>query len=290
MVDLKSYIPMIDAILSAANPDQATPKRIRKALQELFGVDLDSRRKEANKIIVERFQESQDRPKKLVSIEELIKQDESTAKRLVRGSDTKKRTRSGNNNNGSVTKKKRTGESTGGFNKTKVLLAEPLSEFLGETESTRTQVVKSVWDYIKRNNLQNPNDKREILCDDKMKPIFGEKVTMFSMNKALAKYIHNASDTTSTTTPATPVATNSSSPTVAKDDTKDGIQDSVSDQNSDETNEKGDEEHHEEDNAHANEGHATSDDEQEEQEQSSQDSRVNQDSEEDVDVQKNQRA
>ncbi|GAV51225.1 hypothetical protein ZYGR_0AD04080 [Zygosaccharomyces rouxii] len=218
MVDLKSYIPMIDAILSAANPDQATPKRIRKALQELFGVDLDSRRKEVNKIIVERFQDSQDRPKKLVSIDELVKQDESTASRLVKGSN-KKRSKSANKD--SSTKKKKSGESTGGFNKTRVLLAEPLSELLGETESTRTQVVKSVWDYIKRNNLQNPNDRREILCDDRMKPVFGEKVTMFSMNKELAKYIRNAPDTATA-----PTATNSSPPPVVKEESQDNKQES----------------------------------------------------------------
>lgn len=196
MADLESYIPMIDAILSAANPDQATPKRIRKALQELFGVDLDNHRKDVNKIIVERFQESQQRPKKLVSYEELRKQDESIARRLTNG--PKKRSKSS-----AVSKKRKKREgsgNSGGFNRTKVLLAEPLSEFLGETESTRTQVVKSVWDYIKRNNLQNPEDKREILCDDKMKPIFGDKVTMFSMNKAMSKFISNAPDVASSKT------------------------------------------------------------------------------------------
>lgn len=196
MADLESYIPMIDAILSAANPDQATPKRIRKALQELFSVDLDNHRKDVNKIIVERFQESQQRPKKLVSYEELRKQDESIARRLTNG--PKKRSKSS-----AVSKKRKKREgsgNSGGFNRTKVLLAEPLSEFLGETESTRTQVVKSVWDYIKRNNLQNPEDKREILCDDKMKPIFGDKVTMFSMNKAMSKFISNAPDVASSKT------------------------------------------------------------------------------------------
>ncbi|AQZ17952.1 TRI1 (YMR233W) and UAF30 (YOR295W) [Zygosaccharomyces parabailii] len=192
MVDLESYVPMIDAILSVANPDQATPKKIRKALQELFSVDLDNHRKDINKIIVDRFQESQKHPKRLVSYEELQKQDEATAKRLTNGS--KKRTKS---SAGSKKRKTREGSgNSGGFNRTKVMLAEPLSEFLGETESTRTQVVKSVWDYIKRNNLQNPEDKREILCDEKMKPIFGDKVTMFSMNKTLSKFIRNSSDVT----------------------------------------------------------------------------------------------
>ncbi|GAV56105.1 hypothetical protein ZYGR_0BA00110 [Zygosaccharomyces rouxii] len=258
---------MIDAILTAANPDQATPKRIRKALQELFGVDLDSRRKEVNKIIVERFQESQDCPKKLVSVEQLSKQDESTARRLVKGSN-KKRGKSGNND--SNPKKKRSGESTGGFNKTRVLIAEPLCELLGESESTRTQVVKSVWDYIKRNNLQNPNDRREILCDDRMKPIFGEKVTMFSMNKALAKYIHNAPDGA----PA-PTYTNSSSPPVVKDEAQDNNQAIAGASNHNDDDDDDDDDDDEEEPATGE--HETSEHEQEE---SNQDEEAGQDEEE----------
>jgi chromatin remodeling complex protein RSC6 len=47
-----------------------------------------------------------------------------------------------------------------------------------------------MWEYIKKNNLQNPENKREILADDKLKPIFGkDKVTMFEMNKHLAKHL-----------------------------------------------------------------------------------------------------
>lgn len=279
MVDLESYTPMIDAILSATNPDQATPKRIRKALQELFGVDLDSRRKEVNKIIVERFQESQDHPKKLVSIDELSKQDASTAKRLVKGSNKK---RSKSDNKDSSSKKKKSGESTGGFNKTRITIAEPLSELLGQKESTRTQVVKSVWDYIKRNNLQNPNDRREILCDDRMKPIFGEKVTMFSINKALARYIHNIPDGASAPTP-----TNLSSHPVVKEETQNDKQvgagvsshndDSEDDnENYDEDDDEDDDENDDEDSNDDEQKHEMSDHETSEhdQEESSQDGQV----------------
>jgi chromatin remodeling complex protein RSC6 len=48
----------------------------------------------------------------------------------------------------------------------------------------------AVIEYIKKNNLQNPENKREILADDKLKPIFGKpKVTMFEMNKHLAQHL-----------------------------------------------------------------------------------------------------
>ena len=54
----------------------------------------------------------------------------------------------------------------------------------------RGEVVSKVWEYIKANNLQNPENKREILADDKLQPIFGKpKVTMFEMNKHFAQHL-----------------------------------------------------------------------------------------------------
>ena len=45
-------------------------------------------------------------------------------------------------------------------------------------------VVKKLWEYIKSNDLQNPKDRREILCDDKLRALFGlDSVKMFQMNK-----------------------------------------------------------------------------------------------------------
>jgi chromatin remodeling complex protein RSC6 len=54
----------------------------------------------------------------------------------------------------------------------------------------RGEVVSKVWDYIKSNNLQNPEDRREILADDTLRKVFGkDKVTMFEMNKHLAQHL-----------------------------------------------------------------------------------------------------
>ena len=50
--------------------------------------------------------------------------------------------------------------------------------------------MSKVWDYIKKHDLQNPENRREILADDKLEPVFGkEKVTMFEMNKHLAQHL-----------------------------------------------------------------------------------------------------
>ncbi len=52
------------------------------------------------------------------------------------------------------------------------------------------QVVKKMWEYIKEHNLQNPNDKRKIILDDKLKTIFKSPLTMFSMNKQLSRHVY----------------------------------------------------------------------------------------------------
>jgi chromatin remodeling complex protein RSC6 len=65
-----------------------------------------------------------------------------------------------------------------------------LAAIVGSSPLPRTEVVSKVWEYIKANNMQNPENKREILADDKLQPIFGKpKVTMFEMNKHFAQHL-----------------------------------------------------------------------------------------------------
>ncbi len=68
--------------------------------------------------------------------------------------------------------------------------SKELAAVVGSDPLPRGEVVSKMWDYIKKNNLQNPENKREILADDKLQPIFGKpKVTMFEMNKHLAQHL-----------------------------------------------------------------------------------------------------
>jgi chromatin remodeling complex protein RSC6 len=47
-----------------------------------------------------------------------------------------------------------------------------------------------MWDYIRKNNLQNPENKREIIADATLRPIFGvDRISMFDMNKALSRHL-----------------------------------------------------------------------------------------------------
>jgi upstream activation factor subunit UAF30 len=71
-------------------------------------------------------------------------------------------------------------------------ISDDLAVFLGKgKQMARTEVVKGLWAYIKANNLQNPEDRREIILDDKMKILFKvDKFTMFTLNKYVVSHIH----------------------------------------------------------------------------------------------------
>jgi upstream activation factor subunit UAF30 len=68
--------------------------------------------------------------------------------------------------------------------------SKELAAVVGEDKLPRSEVISKVWEYIKSNNLQNPENKREILADDKLKKVFGkDKVTMFEMNKHISAHV-----------------------------------------------------------------------------------------------------
>ncbi|OCH89876.1 SWIB-domain-containing protein [Obba rivulosa] len=78
----------------------------------------------------------------------------------------------------------------GGLNK-EYSLSEPLAAVLQTEKLSRPQVVKRLWEYIKGHNLQNPANKREIMCDDSLRAVFNtDKIDMFKMNKVLGSHLH----------------------------------------------------------------------------------------------------
>lgn len=82
-----------------------------------------------------------------------------------------------------------------GLSQQKLEYSSSLAQFMEKSFGPRTEVIKKLWDHIKANNLQNPQDKREILCDDILKEIFKcNKMTMFKMNKLLTKHIKKAEE------------------------------------------------------------------------------------------------
>lgn len=66
-----------------------------------------------------------------------------------------------------------------------------LAAVVGATAMPRTEVTKKIWDYIKKNKLQDAVNKRLINADEKLKAVFGGKgkVSMFEMTKLVSNHL-----------------------------------------------------------------------------------------------------
>ena len=66
-----------------------------------------------------------------------------------------------------------------------------LSEVVGSKALPRTEIVKKIWDYIKKNKLQDKKNRRMINADAKLKPVFGnkEQISMFELAKIVSKHV-----------------------------------------------------------------------------------------------------
>jgi chromatin remodeling complex protein RSC6 len=70
-------------------------------------------------------------------------------------------------------------------------ISEELAAVVGKGPMPRTEVTKKIWAYIKKNNRQDPKNKRNINPDEKLEKVFGTKkaVNMFEMTKLLNKHM-----------------------------------------------------------------------------------------------------
>ena len=66
-----------------------------------------------------------------------------------------------------------------------------LAEVVGTKGLPRTEIIKKIWDYIKKNGLQDKKNRRMINADDKLKPVFGGKgqISMFELAKVVNKHV-----------------------------------------------------------------------------------------------------
>ncbi|RLV93071.1 Protein TRI1 [Spathaspora sp. JA1] len=187
---------------------EITVKRIRNALQELFGVDLQPHKKDINELITSRYfllLDKKDEEEEKIKREEMERKDALLAAKLSEAEyhgvgrrlravtdfkngkrkQTKRKSPSGDKTNRSTTT---------GFHK-EMVLSNDLESILGIKRCSRPQVVKQLWAYIKDHNLQNPEDKRLILCDAKLEHLFKKKsVSCFAMNKLLSSHIFRPED------------------------------------------------------------------------------------------------
>jgi len=65
-----------------------------------------------------------------------------------------------------------------------------LAEVIGNKGMPRTEIVKKIWEYIKKNNLQDKKNRRMLNADAKLKPIFGkDQISMFELAKVVNKHV-----------------------------------------------------------------------------------------------------
>ena len=70
-------------------------------------------------------------------------------------------------------------------------ISEELAAIVGRGPMPRTEVTKKLWAYIKAHKRQDPNNKRNIIPDEKLAKVFGNKksINMFEMTKLVSKHL-----------------------------------------------------------------------------------------------------
>ncbi|CAK9438808.1 uncharacterized protein LODBEIA_P30320 [Lodderomyces beijingensis] len=112
-----------------------------------------------------------------------------TKRKASSASGPSKTKRAAHNKNNSDGNRINSSNNNNPFNREMALSAD-LQRVIGEEMCSRPQVVKKLWAYIKENDLQNPSDKRQIMCDEKLQQLFKKKtVGAFEMNRILSKHI-----------------------------------------------------------------------------------------------------
>lgn len=65
-----------------------------------------------------------------------------------------------------------------------------LAAIVGSDPLPRTEVTKKIWEYIKKHDLQDPKNRRNINADDKLRPLFGkDQVNMFELTKLVSGHL-----------------------------------------------------------------------------------------------------
>ncbi|XP_053406874.1 uncharacterized protein LOC123546569 [Mercenaria mercenaria] len=119
--------------------------------------------------------------------------DEELAKRLQSFEETGRRTR------GKATPRKKEKKKGGGGGGNSVysrpcLLSPELAGVMGTDKLARNEIVKKMWEIVKERKLQDPKDKRFMLCDEQLQKVFGRKrVQTFGMMKYLSSHIRDES-------------------------------------------------------------------------------------------------
>lgn len=194
------------AIIASADLETCTAKTVRKQLEADLKIDLESSKQQINEIINEAImkrlaEQERQESKSQSEIDEPL-DDETLARQLQAEENDRIRTprRAAPKAKGKRLVRRepsgapKTPNPNNPFNKP-FLLSEPLSRLVGATELSRPQVVKHIWAYVKEHNLQDPSDKRILICDELMLPVMKKpKISCFAMNKMISDHLTRKED------------------------------------------------------------------------------------------------
>lgn len=196
-VDVKELTEAIRLILKDADLEKLSRRMIRKQLETRFHSDLSSYKDVINTTILDVIEQQQvdedeaENDPEPSGEDEDDEQEERTPRKKAaitkKKATVKKRKRKTEGESG----KKAVG---GGFN-AELSLSPELAQVVGAETMARPQLVKALWAYIREHNLQDPNNKKNIILDDPLRNVFQrDSFTMFSMNKFVKRHVRKPSD------------------------------------------------------------------------------------------------
>ncbi|KAK6253589.1 hypothetical protein QUC31_015309 [Theobroma cacao] len=185
MVSDSDLVTRLREILRDSDLDTATAGSVRRQLEKDFGVDLSDRKgfvRDQIDIFLETLNQENEKEEQGPESENAKIEEDDDEEEESKGEGSEK-PRRGSKVDKPVKKR------GGGFQKV-CSLSPQLQKVVGQSELPRTEVVKKLWLYIRENNLQDPKNKRNIICDESLRAIFRvNSINMFQMNKALTKHI-----------------------------------------------------------------------------------------------------
>lgn len=200
MVSEQEIAERLKEILETADLTTTTTASIRRKLEGELGVDLTSKkafiREQVDLYLLhqqEQLENNEAKEEGDEGLENEVKEEEQSSEQPGDEEEDEEEDEDGGSakrSHKSSSNKEKTKKGTGGGFTKLCGLSPELQSVLGVSELSRTQVVKQLWVYIRENDLQDPQNRRKILCDEKLRLVFRkDSVDMFEMNKVLSNHI-----------------------------------------------------------------------------------------------------
>lgn len=209
IVDEAQITDAIRTILQDADLEQLSRRMIRKQLEAQFHTDLSHYKDMINSTILELIEQQTQQQEDSAEDEDAAQEPEPSDEDADDEYDPPPPRKKAKTSSAAAAKKKASpvkrkravpsanGEEKKTSNAFNMLLSlsPELASVVGSETMARPQIVKSLWEYIREHDLQDPKNKRSIIFDAKLRSVFQrDSVTMFSMNKFVKRHVRKPAD------------------------------------------------------------------------------------------------